>query len=153
MQHRLSIIFSFVFIFFASVISSQEKVSISKQIISFCDTHMGKKVGRGECWDLAKEALDYAGAEWTPPYEYGKELSKTDAVKPGDIIQLEKVKIVYPDKSWQEIPHHTAIIYKVLSPGKYTIAEQNSNNKRFVILSDLDLNYIKKGKYSIYRPH
>ena len=123
-----------------------------KKIVFFCDKRVGKKVGNGECWDLAKEALNFAGANWSPPYEFGKTIPLTNAVLPGDIIQFEKVKIVYPDKSWKELPHHTAIVYKVLSSGKYIIAEQNSNNKKFIVLNEIDLNYVKKGKFTIFRP-
>lgn len=130
-----------------------ETPELNKKIISFCDKHMNKKVGKGECWDLAAEALNSSGAKWSPPYAFGKELNdKKDIVYPGDIIQFEKVKLVYPDESWKEFPQHTAIIYKTSGKGQYTIAEQNSNGKRFVILTDIDLNFLKKGKYTIYRP-
>lgn len=114
---------------------------------------MGKKVGKGECWDLAAEALNSSGAKWSPPYEFGKKLNeKKDMIFPGDIIQFEGVKLVYPDKNWNSFPKHTAIIYKVINKREYTIAEQNSNGKRFVVLSDINLNYLEKGKYQIYRP-
>jgi signal peptidase I len=127
--------------------------SVTQKILSFCELNKGKKVGKGECWDLAKEALDGSGASWTSPYVFGKELKKKDPVLPGDIIQFEKVTIEYPDGSWKELPHHTAIVYTVIAPGKYTVAEQNANGKRFVTFSEIDLNYVKKGKYTVYRPH
>ncbi len=142
----------FIFLFSQAIIA-QELPEKNKTIITFVESNKGKKVGKGECWDLAKVALDTAGATWTPPYEFGKEVStKKETVLPGDIIQFEKVRIVYPDKSGTEIPHHTAIIYKVISPGKYMIAEQNSDSKRYVTFSEIDLNYIQKGKYAIFRP-
>ena len=140
----------FLFLFFLSgTIAAQ---TVPQKIIAFCDAYKGAKVGKGECWDLAKEALDSAGATWEQPFGFGATLKKKDAVQPGDIIQFENVRIEYPDGSWKELPHHTAIVYKVLSPGKFTVAEQNVNGKRFVVFSELDLNYIKKGKYTIYRP-
>jgi hypothetical protein len=125
---------------------------VTQKILAFCERNKDKKVGKGECWDLAKEALDASGADWTAPYGFGTELKKKEAVQAGDIIQFEKVRIEYPDGSWKELPHHTAIVYKVLAPGKFTMAEQNANGKRFVTFSELDLNYLKKGKYTIYRP-
>lgn len=132
---------------------AQEMPEVNKKIIAFCDKNMGKKVGKGECWDLAAEALNSSGAKWTPPYDFGKELNTNkEVVLSGDIIQFEKVKLVYPDGSWKEFPQHTAVIYKVIGKNHYTIAEQNSNRKRFVILSDVDMNHLKKGKYSIFRP-
>ena len=131
---------------------AQDTSAVSKKIISFSNLHIGKKVGKGECWDLAKEALDFSGAQWSPPYGFGRELAKKEIAMPGDIIQFEKVKIVYPNKNWSELPHHTAIIYKVVSPGKYMLVEQNANNKKLVALSEIDLNYLKKGTFTIYRP-
>lgn len=148
---KLSPIFLF-FLFALNIAKAQEQTLVAKKIIAYCDTNKGKKVGKGECWDLAKEALNAAGAIWTPPYEFGKELTKRDFVLAGDIIQFEKVKIIYPDNAWKELPHHTAIIYKVISPGKYILAEQNTNGKRFVVFTEIDLSYIKKGKYTVYRP-
>lgn len=142
----------FVFLF-VNAAKGQELPVKNKSIIAFAENKKGKKVGTGECWDLAKAALDNAGAIWTSPYGFGKEVAyKNESVLPGDIIQFEKVKIINPDKSSQEFPHHTAIIYQVMGSGKYIVAEQNSNGKRFVIFTELNLNNIKKGKYSIFRP-
>jgi signal peptidase I len=147
---RLTISCLFIILFCS--VKAQDTATVNKKIVTFCEKHIGKKVGTGECWDLAKESLNFAGATWTPPYDYGEIVLPTNTILPGDIIQFEKVKIVYPDKSWKELPHHTAIIYKVNGPGKYIIAEQNSDNKKFVVLSEIDLNYIKKGTFKIYRP-
>lgn len=141
-----------LFLFAIQNANAQETSVLAKKILAFCDLNKGKKVGKGECWDLAKEALNSAGATWIPPYEFGKALTKKDPVLPGDIIQFEKARIEYPDGAWKEIPHHTAIVYKVAETNKYTIAEQNANGKRFVQFSEIDLSYIKKGKYTIYRP-
>lgn len=138
---------------FLNPIQKTSQPVINKKIISFCDKNIGKKVGKGECWDLASEALKDAQANWTPPYDFGKEINDNkEEVFAGDIIQFEGANIVYPDKSWQGFAKHTAIIYKTKEKKQYTIAEQNSNGKRYVILTDIDLNYLKKGKYQIYRP-
>ncbi len=141
-----------LFLFAIQNVKAQEASPVAKKILAFCDLNKGKKVGKGECWDLAKEALNAAGATWTPPYVFGKELGKKETLKAGDIIQFEKVKIEYPDGAWKELPHHTAIVYKVIEGTKFTMAEQNANGKRFVIFSDIDLSYVKKGKYTVYRP-
>ncbi len=149
-RHFLFLISFFLFFSFAT--NAQEPSAIAKKILAFCDLNKGKKVGKGECWDLAKEALNNAGATWTPPYLFGKELGKKEALKAGDIIQFEKVNVEYPDGSWKELPHHTAIVYNVIAGTKFTMAEQNANGKRFVIFSEIDLSYVKKGKYTVYRP-
>ena len=141
-----------LFLFLVASTNAQESNSIAKKILAFCDSNKGKKVGKGECWDLAKEALNSAEATWTPPYAFGKELNKKDLILAGDIIQFEKVTIEYPDGAWKDLPHHTAIIYKVVEGQKLIVAEQNANGKRFVIFSEIDLSYVKKGKFTIYRP-
>jgi len=141
-----------LFLFLVASTNAQESNSIAKKILAFCDSNKGKKVGKGECWDLAKEALNSAEATWTPPYAFGKELKKKDLILAGDIIQFEKVTIEYPDGAWKDLPHHTAIIYKVVEGQKLIVAEQNANGKRFVIFSEIDLSYVKKGKFTIYRP-
>ncbi|CAN5544328.1 hypothetical protein BH10BAC1_BH10BAC1_00250 [soil metagenome] len=152
MHSRFSILFVSFFLFVFVQVKAQEPSAAAKKIIVYCDKNKAKKVGMGECWDLAKEALNNAGATWMPPYGFGKELGKKDAIIAGDIIQFEKVKIVYPDGSWKELPHHTAIVYSVIAPNKYMLAEQNANGKRFVTFSEIDLSYVKKGKYTVYRP-
>lgn len=144
--------FFILYLFFLTSANAQEASAVSKKILAFCDANKGKKVGKGECWDLAKEALNSAEAIWIPPYAFGKELKKKDAIQAGDIIQFEKVTIEYPDGAWKELPHHTAIVYKVIEGQKLLMAEQNANGKRFVIFSEIDLSYIKKGKYTVYRP-
>lgn len=141
-----------LFVLVALFSSAKAQTAISQKIVAYCDANKGKKVGKGECWDLAKEALNSAGATWTPPYVFGKELTKKDALQAGDILQFEKVKIEYPDGAWKDLPHHTAVVYSVGEGKKITMAEQNANGKRFVIFSEIDLSYITKGKYTAYRP-
>ncbi len=145
--------FTFILFFLSSFLNSKAQTdAVAKKVVAYCDANKGKKVGKGECWDLAKEALNSAGATWTPPYVFGKALGKKDPLQAGDILQFEKVKIEYPDGSWKELPHHTAIVHSVVEGTKLIIAEQNANGKRFVILSEIDLSFVKKGKVTAYRP-
>jgi hypothetical protein len=130
---------------------------LNKQIIDFVKTKLNKKVGHGECWDLASEALNSAGAEWDHDYKFGKELDlKKDCVFPGDIIQFEKVKVEFEKNGSfykQDLQHHTAVIYKVNEKNSFIMAEQNtSQHGKKVSLSPIDLNNITKGKVTIYRP-
>ena len=144
------IIFLLLFASLSNINAQTE--TVAKKIVAYCDANKGKKVGKGECWDLAKEALNSAGATWTPPYVFGKELGKKEQLQAGDILQFEKVKIEYPNGSWKELPHHTAVVHSVVEGTKLMMAEQNANGKRFVIVSEIDLSYITKGKYTAYRP-
>lgn len=76
---------------------------------------MGKKVGKGECWDLAAGALNEVSAKWESPYEFGNEINdKNEIVFPGDIIQFEGVKLVYPSKSWKSSQNTPQSFIKVL---------------------------------------
>jgi len=126
--------------------------STNSKIIQYCDSIMGKKVGRGECWDLAKYALDYSGAKWAAPFDFGRKLKSEEDVKPGDIIQFEKVKITYPNNYHTNMPQHTSIIYEVLGIKHFILAEQNINKKRFVMKNEINLTYLKTGKFTVYRP-
>ena len=129
---------------------------MNQQILVFVKSKLKKKVGTGECWDLASEALKAVNATWDMKYKFGKELNyKNENILPGDIIQFEGVVLKY-DVNEKEITekmlHHTAIIYEVKDNTHFTLAHQNNGySGRKVGLSLLDLSTIKKGKIKIYR--
>jgi hypothetical protein len=130
---------------------------LNKKIIVFVDSKMNKKVGAGECWDLAAQALNSVNANWDKNFGFGKEIDvKKDCVFPGDIIQFTNVKIEYSEGTTtfnEEMAQHTAIIYKVKATGDFVMADQNTTkNGRKVGLSPLNLKNIKKGKFQIFRP-
>ena len=134
-------------------------LSINGRIVAFVESVMGKTVGGGECWDLAQEALDRIGADWDRPVIFGRLLNPADdEILPGDIMQFKSVrlseKLPGGGTMYQTLgaPDHTAIILKVEGRNRYRIAHQNSENKRYVITSGLDLNNMKSGAYWIYRP-
>ena len=137
------------FIFLPFLHQSQEIPPLNKKVIEFCDKSMGKKVDRGECWDLAKNALDFAKASWDYPFAFGTPIDPLkDSVFPGDIIQFERVKL--SDGAYY--PQHTAIIYEVIGKGNYIIAHQNFNGIRKVTKKELNINLITKGNIDFYRP-
>ena len=135
---------------------------LNQKVIEYVDSVIGKKVDRGECWDLAAAALDHAGAyldrsSQKSIYIFGKELNaKKDEIFPGDIIQLENVKLEYIKGNviyTETMIHHTAIIYEILGEGHYKIAHQNTNfSGKKVGISELNINYNKKGTITFYRP-
>jgi len=130
---------------------------LNKKMIEFVKSNLNKKVGRGECWDLAAQGLDEIGAAWDKNYGFGKEIDvKKDCVYPGDIIQFEGVKIEYHKKNtmyWEELDHHTAIVFKVIDKGNFLMAEQNTSTLgRKVGFSNLELKNILKGTYKVFRP-
>lgn len=134
-------------------------LDISGSILAYVKRAMGRTVGSGECWDLAQEALDGAGADWTRPLQFGMHLDPDrDEIKAGDIIQFKSVKIERKLENGGRFfhtmgaPDHTAIIIGVEGKKRYRLAHQNSDGKRYVIASDVDLNYMTAGKFWVYRP-
>jgi len=130
---------------------------LNKKIVEFTTSKIGTQVGRGECWDFAAEALDYAGAKWERGYVYGRELEYSkEEVLPGDIIQFEKVVLETQKGNAihrETMGRHTAIVYEVLEKGKFKIAHQNNAvSGRKVGITELNLADIKKGNIYIYRP-
>lgn len=143
----------FIFLLFnVFSVFSQENIElpdVNAKVLEYCKKSMGKKVGRGECWDLAKFALDYAQAKWEPPYNYGEVVNpKTTQILAGDIIQFEKVKTT----DGTVYPHHTAIVFEVLGKDNFLIVHQNIDNVKKVMTTKLDLSQVKKGSIDFYRP-
>ncbi len=137
---------------------AQEDIpTLNNKIVAYVNSVMGTQVDRGECWDLAAQALNRNNAEWDGMYVYGKEIDpEKDEVFPGDIIQFKNVKVRYVKDMTiynEEMKHHTAIVYTVIEPGVYEIAHQNTAyTGRKVGVSILDLSTVQKGKLTFYRP-
>ena len=154
---KLILLSAFSFFIVVNSIAQKNIPELNKEIIKYVNTVKGKKVDRGECWDLANQALILIGADWDRQYVYGNIIDpKTDKVFPGDIIQFKNVKIKYTEGNatyTESMAHHTAIVYKVLGKGIYEIAHQNTEfSGRKVGVSKLDLNTIIKGEIYFYRP-
>ncbi len=132
-------------------LSSFQTLTVAGKIIEFCKSNMGKKVDRGECWDLAYGALNSAGGDWSTPFNFGDKIDyKKESLKPADILQFTNVKFIFPNRS-MSFPKHTAIVSKA-SGTKILVYHQNFNNKRFVDTLTIDLENIKNGKIDAYRP-
>lgn len=150
----LILFFSCISIFSADSIPNSNAI-----IVNYVKTVIGKKIDRGECWDLAYEALTLIHAKWDGKFKYGRLLNPDkDTIYPGDIIQFKKVVVEYKSSNGlettrQTMNQHTAIVFKVNGIGDYDIAHQNTNfSGRKVGISKLVLKNIKKGKIYIYRP-
>jgi hypothetical protein len=151
-------VLAFLLFSFAQKSKAQDSIPIlNQQIIEYVKTTIGKKVDRGECWDLANQALTQNNADWNHEYKYGRLLNpKKDTIFPGDIIQFEGVKVKYKKGNTtytETMDHHTAIVYRVIERNVFELAHQNTGfSGRKVGLSTLDLETIIKGKMTIYRP-
>jgi hypothetical protein len=130
---------------------------LNQKILAFVNSKMKKKVGRGECWDLAAEALNGAGAKWNGKLKYGRliDLSK-EPMLAGDVIQFEGVKIKYEKDGYRFknlLNHHTGVIHTVKGKKQFDMANQNTEEHgRKVGLSYIDLDQVASGRYFIYRP-
>lgn len=144
------------FVLVISTASAQQNLALpalNASIVEYVKTTIGKKVDRGECWDLANQALTRANAAWTFPSQFGKVVDpQKDSIYPGDLIQFTKVKMRSSNGETWTFPKHTAIVYEVISPGVYKIAEQNVNGKRKVQIDDLIFKDKVAGKMIFYRP-
>jgi len=126
------------------------------KIIEYINSVKGKKVDRGECWDLANAALNYAHAKWEPPFNFGKTINyKTEKIFPGDIIHIQNVTM--ESKSGNAITkwkmtEHTAILFELRDANKVMIAEQNVNSVRKVQINEWNLDDVKSGKLQFFRP-
>ena len=125
---------------------------VNQQIVDYCKKQEGKKVDRGECWDLAAFALNDAKAAWAYPYDFGTRYNyKKDTILAGDIIQFENVELKGENYS-MTMPHHTAIVLEVLAGKKCVIAHQNFAGKRKVQFTEINFDEVKKGTLQFYRP-
>jgi hypothetical protein len=131
----------------------------NQKIVVWARGKLGKKVGAGECWDLAEQSLKQAGAMTShdlgpvasdTDYVWGDPVAGVKDVQPGDIIQLrdheaETVTVkdyVLPDGStWTETKssvakrgHHTAIANGMLDRnGALKTLEQHVKPKGDVV--------------------
>jgi len=125
---------------------------IQQKVVAFAKQKNGQKVGGGECYDLANEALtksggktasDYGKITLTAEYVWG-DLVSTTAAQPGDILQFRNYKfktttttqgkvthgknlvVEYSGYNTKTLsrPHHTAVITKG-GMKKLEILEQN----------------------------
>lgn len=130
---------------------------LNQRIVEYVATQQGKKVDRGECWDLAKQALDRAGARWDGMLHYGRSYDPAkESILPGDIVQFEGVTMerrIDGGKEQFSFGHHTAVVTAVHDTGDITIAHQNFGPAgRKVSSLRIHLGDRVKGKILFYRP-
>ena len=150
---KIVLTFLVTFLFFHT---TNEIPATNKKIIEYVNSVIGKKVDRGECWDLANAALNYANANWEAPFKFGKLVDyKKEEILPGDIIHINNLsmesKVENSVTRWK-MSEHTAILFEVKGEGKVMIAEQNVNKIRKVMINEWNLNDVKSGKMQFFRP-
>lgn len=159
--------------------ANAKPADLNAKVLQYARDRVGKKVLRGECAELAVEALRAAGAKTThdfgvsgddADYKWGTLVKSRDDAKPGDIIQYRNVttKSTVTTKignrtstrtSSQSFPHHTAIVAENLGGGRLKVLEQNvgganvsEEQKRRVQAGEVNLASQTGGSVWIYRP-
>jgi hypothetical protein len=153
-------------------VAAEDIEYLNEQTLAFALEHMGQKIGRGECWDLAAQPLNALGAAWDGHFGFGKKIGtggssglklEQDATPmPGDIIHFIKVKAswtkTHPNgsRAWGSetlgMPDHVAFLKEFDGKTTLTLLHQNVNGKRYMVETTLDIANIKSGTYYIYRP-
>lgn len=130
---------------------------LNGELLRVVKTCIGKKIDRGECWDLAKFGLDKVNAVWDGYLDFGKEIDwKKQCLQPGDILQFEGVVFEGKNGNYsysESYYHHTAIVYSVKENGEVELIHQNTGQfGKKVGVSSIFFKDLKKGKIQAFRP-
>lgn len=108
---------------------------LGEQVKNWVYSHFLQQVGRGECADLATEALRAVGARTSFPSDHGNYVWGTPVrlafAEPGDILQFRNHRMVIRNADGsgriehRGHPRHTAIVLRNPGDGTLEIAEQN----------------------------
>lgn len=114
--------------------NKKNPMTINQKVVTWTQGQLGKQIGKGECWDLAEQALKQAGAQTSndlgpvdqdSDYIWGDSVAIKDVI-PGDILQFRdhevttttETEYTFADGSSETVsetttaerPHHTAIV-------------------------------------------
>jgi len=155
------------------------KSSVNDLLVRFCRANLGRKVGNGQCSELAVLGLPASGGILDFNNLWGRNIcqfeavngrptvrlgsagtlsrnKKTVDVRPGDIIQYENVRFrkQLGTNFWEKTyPHHTSVIAQVSKDGQtYKVYEQNVNNTQYVLETTLYMPELVAGTMRISRP-
>lgn len=120
--------------------------TLNQKVLIWARGRMGQQVGRGECWDLADQALSKSGANSSTTtgadddYVWGDEIGIGDVI-PGDVLQFRDYEVTttvettatFDDGSEvtdtsekvAERGHHTAIVDHIVDTDRLSILEQH----------------------------
>lgn len=142
-------------------------------VASWCEHNIGKQILRGECWDLAYEALSKGCGKHafvSTGLHHGfpilqieaqnggivfiNSTGQADEIRRGDILQFRSSKFYNPDDGSLQtagMPDHTAVVV-ANNQGKLEVLHQNVSGKRYVIPGDFNLKNLVEGTVRVYRP-
>lgn len=144
---------------FATHLFSQDSTLpvLNQRIVDHVRVQEGTQVGRGECWDLAADALNATGAKWDGQYGFGRMYNpKKEPMIPGDILRFQGVTMERNVGTGVErfsFMEHTAVIIEVKVPDEIVIMHQNfgpSGRKASRLL--IRPSEVVKGRLLFHRP-
>lgn len=133
--------------------------------------HEGQQAGRGECWDLAKFALEQGcgnQAFVSTYYHHGLPILEVhgtpngpmmmrpqlDEVRRGDILQFNSAKFENKATGSTQTagdPDHTSVVIDKVGEKIY-VAEQNLGSVKIVKRGEYEIGNITQGSVAAYRP-
>jgi hypothetical protein len=124
---------------------------LNEGVLNFATNNIGNRIGRGECWDLADQALRAVGAEPAQGYTFGHRINVNDVI-PGDILQFTSARFDEPGY-WvvMGVPNHTAVVQAV-GQDRLFILQQNFAGKRYVTTYDINPDSMTSGTLEAFRP-
>lgn len=136
---------------------SQERYG--ERVARWSEDQRGIRVGDGECWTLAAEAVKKAGAMPAQNYVFGavilkqvdsEVVSSAGPMMRGDIAQFTSAKFASRTGRSETGPHHTAVVTDV-DDSIIHVVEQNVGGSA-VQPGRYDLAEMTSGTIEIYRP-
>ncbi|HJT32587.1 MAG TPA: CHAP domain-containing protein [Pirellulales bacterium] len=98
--------------------------SMNRAAVEYARQNLGRAVRDGDCTHLAEECLKAAGTGKRGTYRWGRELGPREPWLPGDILQMERLKVDAPGLS-RDNPHHTAVVEE-MHHGELVVLHQNA---------------------------
>ncbi|KAK9390384.1 hypothetical protein V1515DRAFT_590175 [Lipomyces mesembrius] len=146
--------------------------SFGENVAKFVEANVGRQIGNGECWTVAKESLKASGAMESCGFIHGVEIwssnSATGArsgdeemLRRGDILQFNSARFRSSGPSGRIVeekyvgaPDHTAVIVAVhsVAPLVVTVLEQNVGGVRSVQQGSYVFSEMTDGSVAAYRP-
>lgn len=157
-MRQLFFLFLWMFLANSSVAQECDSIpSLNKAIVDLAKAKTGKKVDRGECWDLAYYVLSETNANWDGLYTFGSIVNPAnECIYPGDIIQFERVRLKYTRNDLtivESMEHHTAIVASVENSNELILIHQNTGEHgKKVGETAFNFKDVVRGKISVYRP-
>ncbi|KAK9347632.1 hypothetical protein V1522DRAFT_401486 [Lipomyces starkeyi] len=146
--------------------------SFGENVAKFVEANVGRQIGDGECWTVAKESLKASGAMESCGFIHGVEIWTSNSttgvrsgdeamLRRGDILQFKSARFRSSGQSGRIVeekyigaPDHTAVIVAVhsVTPVVVTVLEQNVGGVRSVQQGSYVFSEMMDGSVVAYRP-